>query len=442
MPAESGRFDVIVIGATLAGLAAAARLAKAGHRVALATDGNPAGGIWAVRPLSPGADSPLIDDAPAVITLPAAWRDLFRKSGRPMDAELARGGWELVPAPPAIHRFPDGTELILPTDRGEQFAAISSTLGESAARTWRDFVDDLDQVWQALRPLGLESELHGRFQLTRSIESIMKRGKSLDRLANELGHPVLTAMVRDTAYLLGSEPRQTPAHCAVELSVLRRFGRWVLRRSDGSEAGRTSALIEILMGRLETRKVIMIDDPVSEIMINDDGRAAGIVTATGPVAAQAVICTLDPQETLDLLGTQALGPQRRTLRRMRPAAAPAVTATNKPGPGTAQVQEIVEHRTGIGPLITVNRYAGETGIELTYDYANTRPDWRHGVAWQGFGNWLVRPPIRGPVPGLYQAGPYSAAGPGLSQTLLSGALASYACHDGLASAADETADRL
>lgn len=428
-------FDVIVVGATPAGLAAAARLAKAGHRVALATDGQPAGGIWAARPLSDSPGSPLIDDAPAIITLPAAWRDLFRKSGRPMEAELARAGWELVPAPPAIHRFPDGTELTLPTDRGEQFATLSDAYGSTVAAAWRDLIDDLDQVWQTLRPLGLESELRGRYQLDRRIESILKRGRSLRRLAGEFDHPALSMIISDLAYRWGSQPEQTPAHGAVELSVLRRFGRWTVRRTDGTEAGRTSALIEILLGRLATRRVIMIDEPVSTIMIDEDGRAGGVITTSGPVRARAVIGTLEPPRVYEqLLGDLPLRPQRATLRRLKPALAPTVTAHAVAGPRSPEVQEVIEHRPGTGPLITVRRPAADTMIELRYDYAATRPDWRHGLAWQGFDSWLVRPPIRGPVPGLYLAGPYSAAGPGLSQTLLSGALASYACHDELSAA--------
>jgi phytoene dehydrogenase-like protein len=432
-------YDVIVVGATLAGLAAAARLAKAGHRVALATDGQRPGGVWAARPLadSPGppSNATLVDDAPAVLTLPAAWRDLFRKSGRPMEAELARAGWELAPAPPAIHRFADGTQLALPTDRGEQFATLTDAYGSTVAAAWRDLVDDLDRVWQALRPLGLESELRGRYQLTRAVESIMKRGRSLDRLAADFGHPALAAIISDLAYPLGSEPGSTPAHCAVELSVLRRFGRWTVRRTDGTEAGRTSALIEILVGRLATRRVIIIEDPVSKIMIDDDGQATGVITAAGPLRSRAVIGTLDPPHTYEqFLGELPLKPQRATLRRLRPALAPTVTTHAVDGPRSPEVQELIEHRPGTGPLITVRRPAPDTMIEIRYDYAAPRPDWRHGLAWQGFDSWLVRPPIRGPVPGLYLAGPFSAAGPGLSQTLLSGALASYACHDGLSTA--------
>ena len=94
---------VAVVGASLAGLAAAARLAKAGHRVLLFEATATLGGRWA----APGV-------LPPVFTLPAPWRDLFRKSGRPFDAELARSGHALVPAPPATHHFGAGVRLRCP----------------------------------------------------------------------------------------------------------------------------------------------------------------------------------------------------------------------------------------------------------------------------------------------------------------------------------------
>ena len=51
------------------------------------------------------------------------------------------------------------------------------------------------------------------------------------------------------------------------------------------------------------------------------------------------------------------------------------------------------------------------------------------MAWHGFGSWFRRPPIRTESAGLLVAGPHTAAGNGLSATVLAGALASYAAHD-------------
>src|SRR5215212_5064559 len=146
---------VIVIGGGLAGLAAAARLAKAGHAVELYEQSDRLGGSWAPYELESGIT---VDDAPSVVGFPAPWRDLFRKSGRPLEAELARQGYALSPAEPAVVVFADGTELVWPADRGAQHSALRAVYGNAAAARWQDLVDRLDRVWQTLRPLGWEAE--------------------------------------------------------------------------------------------------------------------------------------------------------------------------------------------------------------------------------------------------------------------------------------------
>ena len=93
---------VIVIGGGLAGLAAAARLAKVGHAVELYEQSDRLGGSWAPYQLESGIT---VDDAPSIIGFPAPWRDLFRKSGRPLEAELARIGYALAPAGPPTMIF-------------------------------------------------------------------------------------------------------------------------------------------------------------------------------------------------------------------------------------------------------------------------------------------------------------------------------------------------
>ena len=81
-----------MVGGGLAGMAAAARLAKSGYPVELHERSDRLGGRWAASALPSG---PLVDAAPAVLGFPAPWRDLFRKSGRPLEAELARQGYAL-----------------------------------------------------------------------------------------------------------------------------------------------------------------------------------------------------------------------------------------------------------------------------------------------------------------------------------------------------------
>lgn len=91
---------VVVVGGGLAGMASAARLAKLGHEVTLCEAGDRLGG--ALAPVE--RDGFAWDGGAASTLLPAVLRDLFRKTGRPLEREL-----ELVPLDPVReHRFADG----------------------------------------------------------------------------------------------------------------------------------------------------------------------------------------------------------------------------------------------------------------------------------------------------------------------------------------------
>ncbi|HSU35659.1 MAG TPA: FAD-dependent oxidoreductase, partial [Propionibacteriaceae bacterium] len=59
----------VIVGGGLAGIAAAARLAKAGHPVELYEKSDRLGGRWAPYALG----SVTVDDAPAVLGFPAPW---------------------------------------------------------------------------------------------------------------------------------------------------------------------------------------------------------------------------------------------------------------------------------------------------------------------------------------------------------------------------------
>lgn len=424
---------VIVVGAGLAGMAAAGRLAKAGHPVEVLERRGRVGGLWAPSL----ADGIPVDEAPAVIGFPAPWRDLFKKSGRAMDAELTRAGLDLAPATPALHRFADGSELLLPTDRGDQYAAVADAYGRATAESWRSFIDRLDDVWQALRPLGMESELRHKRQLGRKTRSLLRSRHSIESLARRVGHPHLGHLIRAVAHRLGSTPRATPAFCAVRLSVERRFGRWTVVADQ--EQGRTSGLIEQIEARLRLRKVALrFESTVEQILLSPVGRAIGVRMEDGStLEAPGVICTADPWQTYEMLLHFDKLPfdrlrerERAAVARLSPALHPRVTFAVSDEPCT-EVTEIVDYDlTGI-PTITYRRPALGRTVTTVHDYREATPRVGAGVAWDGFRSWLTRPPISSRVPGLFLAGPHSRGGAGLSETLLSGALASYACHDAL-----------
>lgn len=290
---------IVVVGATLPGLAAAARLARVGHRVV----------VLDRAPGPPDLLASALDD-PATVVLPAAWRDLFRKSGRPLDAELARNRLALAPAPPTAHQTPGGV-LLLPHDRAGQWHTLVDALGTGPATTWRDLLDRLDNAWLALRGLGVEAELGtGRFD--RATRQALRPRESLADLARIAG-PDLGGIVTELAVRRDSDPRRTPGWVGTRLSIERTFGRWQLTGADGAPqpAGR---LVDLLLQRLADRGV----EQRWSTTVNRVG--AGLVqTSDGDLTCRAVVVTTDPWHHLDLVG----GADRelaRSTRRLRAAA--------------------------------------------------------------------------------------------------------------------------
>ncbi|MFT3887280.1 MAG: hypothetical protein QM713_03850 [Arachnia sp.] len=224
-----------VRGATLAGMAAAARLARLGHEVTLVTDGSALGADWS-------------DDGP--LLLPAAWRDLFKKSGAHLVTALNGAGLELVAAPPAEHPLPDGTSIALPAERGAQYRAVAARFGADEAARWRSLVDDLDDVWLAFRRHALEG--------TAPVETPAQRAALwLDRTVGD----VAAGLADPLASLLLSlaETPDAPALLALPLSVERTFGRWMLVSADGDTRGST-LLVRLLADRLAERGVRVVDE--------------------------------------------------------------------------------------------------------------------------------------------------------------------------------------
>jgi len=426
---------VIVIGGGLAGLAAAARLAKAGHAVELYEQSDRLGGTWAPYQLEGGVT---VDDAPSIIGFPAPWRDLFRKSGRPLEAELARMGYALAPAEPPMMIFADGTQLSLPADRGSQYSALGDAYGGSVAERWQQLIDRFGEVWQTLRGLGFEAELRSRRQLNRTARrslfgpSRFGTGTTVADLASSIDHKHLSALLRSVAYRSGSRPENTPAFAAVELYLMRTFGRWQVQPLEADsplDVGRSSVLVEALAARLALRKVAVHLDSKIESVTLRNRRASAVLTSDGERPAAAVVATCDPWQTFNTLVPLAAAPRiRRQLRELTPAAAPNITHQQVPMPTAPVTETITLGETGV-PTVNYLRQAADSGIRTVHDCKQMFPRPSYGVAWNGFASWLRRPPVTTEVPGLYTAGPFSPAGANASHVVLSAALAAYGCHD-------------
>jgi len=117
---------VIVIGAGVGGLAAAARLAAQGHDVALHERAATHGGKLGVRV----RDGFVFDTGPSLLTLPDVVHETFAATGGPAPLDIE-------PVDPVCsYRFADGTRLDLPFDDAAIPAALDAALGAGAGERW------------------------------------------------------------------------------------------------------------------------------------------------------------------------------------------------------------------------------------------------------------------------------------------------------------------
>lgn len=273
---------IAVIGAGMGAMAAAARLAVAGHRVVVYERTETYGG--ALRRVE--WDRFSFDTGPGLLPLPAVYRDLFVKTGKePLETCV-----ELVQVEPSSHHvFADGTRVPLPgTSRAGVVSALQETLGPAAARRWGDFLVRAREAWdRARRPL-LEEPLWPNWQVLAEREPYpavpykkLLRTRRAGTLAEigawELRDPRLIALLESYALAHGLDPRATPASAAVLPYLEHAFGMWYVR-------GGMRELARAVYERCLVRRVEFRFGTEVTGVLEKDGRAVGLELADGSVA--------------------------------------------------------------------------------------------------------------------------------------------------------------
>ncbi|MGY5885050.1 phytoene desaturase family protein [Modestobacter lacusdianchii] len=304
---------VVVIGAGLGGLAAAARLATAGHTVTVLEQGPVVGGKlgWFER------DGHGFDTGPSLVTLPQVLRDLFAATGAPLDEVL-----QLQRLDPAVaYRFADGTTLDLPGNRERIPAALDQALGAGGGAQWTALLDRAEAMWRATEQPFLRSPLAGAgtlLRLARQTSDLrtIAPGRTLRGLGSRyLTDPRLRMLLDRYATYSGSDPRRAPAALLTVPYAEQAHGSWYV-------PGGLRRLVEAVADRaVERGATVRTDSPVAEVLIAG-GRAAGVRLADGErVPADVVVSNADATALYrDLLppGAPARRP-RSALRRVTPS---------------------------------------------------------------------------------------------------------------------------
>jgi UDP-galactopyranose mutase len=424
---------VIVIGAGLAGLATAVRLAKLGHQVTICEQDERLGGALG----RVDADGFSWDAGAASTTLPAALRDLFRKSGRPIESLV-----QLDPiTEPRRHLFGDGSVLDLPVgDRAGQLEAWTNLAGEKTAQRWTDLVDSYGETWQVLRKTSLEPPLMDR--LPWNAIRALKPWQSLNRVADRrLDDDRARAVLRYYATQHGSDPKQTPGYVGVWSYLERTFGRWTVEGGFG-------AVADALAQRTAERKIDVRTEAEVSAVSTKDGVVTGVRLADGTeLPADIVVSDIDPRELYSqLVDDKAAEKVKRKVMSTHQAQAAYVVHLGLREPVPELPFETVLHgsptvvvRTGgVAPAghqawsVLVHGYPTDDVLDLLVarglhirDKVVSRqasPSWLAGVAWEGFRTARKRAANVSPVKGLYCVGAGAHPGTGVPATTLGAAI--------------------
>ncbi len=415
---------VVVVGGGLGGVATALRLAKRGHDVDLVERAAGVGGALGEV---------------AWTALPAVLRDLFRKTGRPLEREV-----DLVPlAVLREHRFVDGTRVLLPGgSRLAQHRAMEA-LGPGLGDQWTAHVEAYAPVWEALRRGWLETpwdpdaregpsaRARAVLDSRETLRRRLRRDLRDDRLADVAAHPFV---------LDGHDPRDVPAWAGVAAWVEQRFGGWAV-------VGGTGVLVAALTARLATRGVAVHTRTDALDVVLRGGRAVAVATSAGTLDADVVVCAVDPRRLPALAAlarrtTPALPP--RTLQVdltpdhglplpehelvlhgdpvlvLRPAAADRVTVLTRGSGAADPLQDLAGRGLDLRPHVRERR--DRSPRDLVEEWGGTPL----GVRWEGRSTVRRRPGPRTPVPGVYVAGAHATPGSGVPWVGLSAALVATA----------------
>jgi UDP-galactopyranose mutase len=425
---------VVVVGGGFGGMSAAARLAKLGHEVTLLERSDHLGGALSTVE----QDGFAWDAGPSSTLLPAVVRDLFRKSGRPLEREVDLQALDLV----REHRFEDGTSLRLPGgSRAAQLDAFDR-LGPGLGQQWVDHVASYGDMWELLRKEWYERPFDPDVA-PRELTALLGRRESLHRrLRRALRDERLRLVAGHRLVMDGHDLRDAPVLAGIDVYLEQRFGAWTV-------PGGLAALGTAMADRLALRGVTVLTGTSATDLVVRDGRVAAVQVAAGEVDAEQVVVAIDPRRLPALAAY---------VRRTVPALPPVVCHVGLEG--TAEELPDLPHEVALhgDPLLVVRtggrapdgsaawtvlargRIAEDVLVALARRGIDvrrrvvTRVDrtprdlveaWGgspHGVQWQGPRSARTRLGPRTPIPGVLTAGAHATTGSGLPFTGLSAAL--------------------
>lgn len=488
--------DVVIIGAGISGLVAAANLAAYGLDVVVAEKGAAPGGK--LEPVCIGGE--LLDAGPTVLTMRWVLDEILSEIGIEADDLLTLTPLDVL----ARHAWSQSEWLDLYADRERSADAIGVFAGLSAARGYLEFSKESDRLYRILESAFIKSARPSLPGLISNVASIgdLLRIKPFTSLWRELGRyftdPRLRQLFARYATYCGSSPFAAPATLML-IAAVEQAGVWRV-------GGGMRRIAEVLCNAAVQRGAELCLSCHAEAILREGGRVAGIRTSDGEViASRSVLSAVDaaaisagllgrgvskavPKSAVAQRSLSAMTWTMRTavrgaglshhnvffgpdysgefsdLARGRLVRQPTVyvCAPDRSGrPGVSERERLLcivnapASVKGTGPDIReVLRCEEETfqrmrdcGVEIERvpeltvmrtprDYAAMFPGTGgaiYGTAQHGWRAAFLRPGVRTRIPGLFLAGGSIHPGPGLPMAALSGRSAAAAVHAHLAS---------
>lgn len=276
------RRHVVVVGAGIGGLTAAADLAIRGWQVTLLERHAQIGGK--MRQVAVGGA--LLDAGPTVLTLRDVFDDLFALAGERLDDHVALQPLEVL----ARHAWPDGSQLDLYADPLRSAEAIAQLAGKAEALGFERFLQHARGIWQAVegpfvrgqRPTPLSILRSHGLRAASLLARIDSRRSMWQALSTFFSDPRLRQLFGRYATYTGCSPYQAPA----TLNLI----AWVEAAGVWQVQGGIWRLAAALRGLLERHGgVIRTGQGVARIL-TDRGRACGVELEGGELlSADAVV---------------------------------------------------------------------------------------------------------------------------------------------------------
>ena len=280
---------IVVIGAGIGGLAAAARLAAAGHDVTIVERAETVGGNVGHHERRTDAGVFRFDTGPSLLTLPHVFDDLFRATGSTLEDEL-----ELVALDPLVrHVFADGHVLDSSPDPAEFARRIAVAFGHQAAADWQRLWRRAERVWTASWRHVIRSRVDSPWSLATLSWRVgdlaaIAPGRTLRGLGRSyLSDPRLRLMLDRYATYAGSDPRRAPAALVAIPYAELAFGGWYI-------GGGLASLAEALHRHNDARGVRILLGLAATRIDTAAGRVTGVrLTDGGRLAAEIVVANAD-----------------------------------------------------------------------------------------------------------------------------------------------------